>query len=293
MPKASAAKKTRFAPYVPLHKKKVLIHLTGEDEQQDDLLLRETVERLGGTVVGIKHNIDYIVARKQGDKFCLSEALDDFVWRNGYLEERVVTPGDMFTTLNEMMAATMPVDCQIVTFKNVAYPIRMPQYTELGRTLELNVTAWLLECLATKLDLACSPELDIVAMKQHKNEKDAWNLTFLHRYQICKNEATMSYVVLTVETGLWWAVHERKRSCDEVLLNSERTENAADGTVTHKYQFDTLEQAKAHVSTTWTKRLFKVECDDVTVGMKGKSEDQNYSTEVLQTWQPGTAQPSR
>lgn len=286
MPKTSTkttTSKLRFAPYMPMHGQKVLSQL----HEQDDQVLREAVEALGGTVVGIKHGLDYIVAlKKENNEFCLSDAVDDFTWRNAYLQERLISREDMFARLNKMMAATMPARCNTITFRDVVYPIRAEQYTELGETMEF--PAEHLACLPDA-KLAYKPELDIVMLRYQHKEKDMWKMSSLIRYQICKNESNSMYVLPSVSIGLFAAVHDGDLFRLAMRLDGQGywTHNLSERTM--KHEFETLEEAKTYVSANFTQPLLKVNCDGLAAKLKVK-DSSNYFTEVLHVWTPANVQ---
>lgn len=266
MPKAQPKSSTtmvRYAPYMPLRGAKVNSQLgpTKEDE-----LLRQAVQCLGGTMVGIQHGVDYIVANPgtaYGD-FDVSEAMEDFIDKHTNIYDSLIFTHNMFERLNERMAHTMPVNCKTLTFRNTVYPIRAPDYTELGRSLNFGITR--LPGVAPEETLEPEAEVDIVALRYKKNERDVWKSTEVVRFQICK--ASNFYVVGYMEEKLFDAVHTTS------ALGTRFTGSSP-------FKYDTLDEAKTCLSNHFTQPNLKVDCDDVVVGMKVKDED-DYFTEVFE-----------
>lgn len=270
MPKA-APKTTvtvRYAPYMPLRGVKVNSQLGRTKEGE---LLRATVLSLGGTMVGIQHSVDYIVANSgttYGD-FSMGEALEDFIGKHTNIYDSLILPEDMFERLNELMGYTLPVNYNTVTFRNTVYPIRASNYTKLGQSLHFDISR--LSDVQPGDALVCSPELDMVALRYKKNERDVWKTTELQRYQICKNEAGTFYVVICMTANLFDAVH-RTSGLSSYLSSTSS-----------KYTFDTPDEAKACLAANYLQPALKVDCDHAVPGLKVKDDD-DYFVEVLHVW---------
>lgn len=203
MPKTTKSTPTlRYAPYVPLKYVKVNSQLNQEDGPED-AVLRETVTRLGGTMVGLEHGVDYFVAHKPGPSFSLSEACEEFIGRHTNHYDQLIPVSDMFVTLNDMLGKSLPSEDESVhkiTYNNIVFPIRAWKYTELGCAMTNPYHGVELKHVSS----GC--KLDIVAITYKKRRRDIWETTLL-RYQILSATGNTVFVVSCMEVGLHDAVH--------------------------------------------------------------------------------------
>jgi hypothetical protein len=261
----------RYAPYVPLRGVKVNSQLGASKE---DELLRQAVTCLGGSMVGIQHAVSYYVARSgssYGD-FSVSEALEDFIGKHTNIYDSLILPEDMFERLNELMSRTLPVHENTITFRQVVYPIRASNYTELGHSLNFYIAGIIgTHGLDADETLEPTPVIDIVALKYKKNERDVWQTTALKRYQICKLVKSTFYIVGCFYADLFRAVHHTEALGSELIGNKS------------KYTFDTLDAAKACLAADYLQPSLKVDCDHVAPNLKVKDETDHF-VEVLDVW---------
>lgn len=200
MPKASSRETpVRYAPYLPLLHVKVNSQLT---DKCDDALLREMVVKLGGTMVGIQHSVDYYVHDK-GDGVAvdqLSDPLADFIGRHTNQYDQLIDRCTMFDRLNEMLSRTMPVDgrdmCDTILFRRVLYPMRAEHFTLLGDTMR-NVEEGLEEAAL----------FDIVLLNYKKNVRDPWATTEVERRQVVAKKEGKGYVCISGNGSLHACCH--------------------------------------------------------------------------------------
>lgn len=249
-----------FAPYVPLRGTKVCSQLKKVEHEE---LLRELVERLGGSMVTAREGLDesdYIVANDGDDygDFALSPLVVKYINENTSRYDKVRFMSTMFDNLTEALIKTVPmVDGDMLPtfkFRGVLYPIRTTEYSPLGDTFFYDLS-WLTADEEESKVLKRSPEIEVLIIKTSTETEcsDPWD-TDLVRYQLVASKNEKKYCLLRFHHTLHEACHQTDCGLLVTVFNSR------EDAVT---EFNERLNLHLKVSIADVKRKMKVEDEDM------------------------------
>lgn len=212
MPKTTqkTQKKTRYAPYEPLRGVKVNSQLGNTAE---DALLTDLVTRLGGTMVGVGHDVSYFVHDKGTGGIAvddLDDALADFINENTSSYDELISREDMFEKLGEMMQTTCPLTedgdmCATITLKDTdtVYFLRNRNGVKVGTAVPLLARG------------AHTVLFDGIILSYEPHKEDVWDGKEVTRIQLVENSANTFSGINFTESLFQLSNHATSRSCME------------------------------------------------------------------------------